>query len=217
MGNYKTVYQSAQVEIIIEKSRFIGYVLPIQKEEDAINFIATIKKKHWDATHNVPVYVLGDQFSVQRYSDDGEPSGTAGVPILEMLKKEEITNVCVVVTRYFGGVKLGTGGLVRAYTQAAKDALEMAILVEKKLFFCYRIKVSYTSHGKLQNYFQNDDTVITGQTLFTDLVDMQVYFEPEHEKHILEQITEMTSGHVETHKEEDVFLTLKDHKLFERW
>jgi len=122
--NYRTIHEYGVHEIIINKSRFIGYAKPVESEEDAIKFIEEIKFKHKDATHNVLAYVIGQNNNIQRYSDDGEPSGTAGIPILEVLKKENLRNVVVVVTRYYGGVKLGTGGLVRAYIKGAKIALE---------------------------------------------------------------------------------------------
>ena len=123
---YKTIAKEACAEQIIEKSRFITYIKPISTKEEGDEFIAGIKKKHRDATHNVPCMVVGDKMQIQWASDDGEPQGTSGLPMLQMLVNREITNVCVVVTRYFGGIKLGTGGLVRAYTSSAKLGLEAA-------------------------------------------------------------------------------------------
>ena len=120
-------------EIMIDKSQFIGYAKPVTTEEEALEFIQLIKHKHKDATHNVPAYVLGEHNDIQRCSDDGEPSGTAGVPALEVLKKVDVRDVGVVVTRYFGGINLGTGGLVRAYTNGAKIALEAAVIITKVL------------------------------------------------------------------------------------
>src|SRR5699024_4890875 len=120
-------------EIIINKSRFIGYASPVESEKSAQEFIDTIKQKHKDATHNVFAYIIGQNKNIQRYSDDGEPSGTAGIPILEMMKKEDLTDTVIVVTRYFGGIKLGAGGLVRAYIKGAKCGLESANIVEKVL------------------------------------------------------------------------------------
>ncbi len=148
---YKTIHKFSSDEIIIKKSKFIGYAKPIESEKEAISFIEKIKKKHKDATHNVPVYILGENNDIQRYSDDGEPSGTAGIPILEVLKKENLRNVVVVVTRYFGGIKLGTGGLVRAYIKAAKIALKAAKIVEKILFSKIKIRIEYTMYGKIKN------------------------------------------------------------------
>lgn len=122
---YRTVGKAANDEFVEKKSRFIGYIKPVTTQDEAVAFINEIKSKHWDATHNVYAYVLRDG-QIRRYSDDGEPQGTAGIPMLEVLKREGIENVVCVVTRYFGGVLLGAGGLLRAYTKSAKDALDAA-------------------------------------------------------------------------------------------
>ena len=215
MKNFRTVYQEAAVEIIISKSRFIGYVCPVTTEEEALQFIEAKKKKHWDATHNVPVYMIGDNFGVQRYSDDGEPSGTAGVPILEMLKKEGITNVCIVVTRYFGGIKLGTGGLVRAYTQTAKAALEGAQIVDEKIFLLYEVTCDYHQHGKLQNYFSNHEHVLIKESIFTDQVKMLLYFEPQYENEIVKQIIEIASGNIITERIDENYLIVHNQQILD--
>ena len=133
LTQYRTVGKSGEAELVIEKSQFISYAAPAATEEEALEFIQAIKKKHRDATHNVPAYVIGENNDIQRFSDDGEPSGTAGVPMLEVLKKEDLRDTVLVVTRYFGGIKLGTGGLVRAYTKAAKLALEAAGIVTRHM------------------------------------------------------------------------------------
>ena len=131
MSNYKTLHKFGVDEYIVEKSTFIGYAKPIKTEEEAIEFVNEIKKKHKDATHNVWAYTVGKTMNIQRYSDDGEPQGTAGIPILEVMKKQGITDCAVVVTRYFGGILLGTGGLTRAYTQGASIAIKSAGVIEK--------------------------------------------------------------------------------------
>ena len=138
MKLYSTVTGYGEAEQYIEKSRFIAYVKPAETKEEADAFIAEIKKKHKDATHNVPAMVLGDKFQIQWASDDGEPQGTSGAPMVQMMVNEGITNVVVVVTRYFGGIKLGTGGLVRAYTNSAKLGLEAAGLCDVKMPFRQR-------------------------------------------------------------------------------
>ena len=127
--NYRTVFKYGQDEFIVKKSRFIGYCAPIKSEGEALEFIGKIKSKHRDATHNVYAYVLGDTSNTQRFSDDGEPSGTAGIPVLEVIKKEDLRNIIVVITRYFGGIKLGGGGLIRAYTKGAKLGIEAAKII----------------------------------------------------------------------------------------
>ncbi len=179
MGSYKTIFEYGEAEDVINKSKFIGYAMPVETEEEAVAFVEKIKKKHKDATHNVPVYLVGEKFEVQRYSDDGEPSGTAGVPVLSMLKNEGITNIAVVVTRYFGGIKLGTGGLVRAYTHAAKIAVEAARVVEKRVYKEVHVHLDYTLHGKFQNFLMNNEAYLIKDTLYTDSVNTIVYIEPD--------------------------------------
>ena len=147
---YKTVHEFGQDEVIIEKSTFIGYAKPVKTEEEAVEFINEIKKKHKDARHNVWAYTIGQNMNIQRYSDDGEPQGTAGIPTLEVIKKEDLRDVAVVVTRYFGGIKLGAGGLVRAYTKGAKIGLEAAKIIEKVMFQEVRVRIDYNQLGRVQ-------------------------------------------------------------------
>lgn len=154
MIQYKTVAKEAQAEQIIDKSRFIAYVKHVESKEEADAFIASIRAMHKTATHNVPAFVIGDQFQLQWASDDGEPQGTSGAPMVQMMVKEGITNVCVVVTRYFGGIKLGTGGLVRAYTSSAKLGLEAAGICEMKEMAVMQFKVDYSFLSKIQNLSQ---------------------------------------------------------------
>lgn len=151
MELYKTVRREAEATQIIEKSKFIAYVKPAESKEEADAFIASIRKKHRDATHNVPAMVIGDKFQIQWASDDGEPQGTSGAPIVQMLVKEGITNVAIVVTRYFGGIKLGTGGLVRAYTSSAKLGLDAAGVCSVGEVCSMHVTVDYTYLSKLQN------------------------------------------------------------------
>ena len=151
MKLYSTVCGAASAEQIIEKSRFIAYVSPVETREEADAFITSIRKKHKDATHNVPAMVLGDKMQTQWASDDGEPQGTSGAPIVQMLVAQGITNVVVVVTRYFGGIKLGTGGLVRAYTSSAKLGLEAAGICDVCERQVMTYALDYTYLAKLQN------------------------------------------------------------------
>lgn len=190
---YKTIFQYGEAEHIIEKSRFIGYAKPVENEEDALAFVEEIKIKHKNATHNVPVYIIGEKDAIQRYSDDGEPAGTAGVPILDMLKKEEIKNTAIVVTRYFGGIKLGTGGLVRAYTATAKLALQQAKIIEKVLYDVVSIKIDYTLLGKVQNELIVKEYSIK-ETIFEDTVSLSVYVTVEQSTQLINSITNLTSG-----------------------
>lgn len=210
---YKTVLNEADDIIFIEKSKFIGYIKPVETEAEAVAFIEQIKKKHWDATHNVPVYVLGEKYEIQRYSDDGEPSGTAGVPVLDMLKKENITNVCIVMTRYFGGVKLGTGGLVRAYTQTAKIALEAGEVVTKSSYLQFDVGFEYHYHGKILNAISDIDEVIVADTVFTDRVSMNLFVEPCCWESVREKLVELTFGNMDIIEKETKYLTLKNGKV----
>lgn len=146
----KVVYDGGVGEIVEKKSRFIATVRPVETEEEALEFIEGLKKKYWDATHNCYAYVIGENNRIQRFSDDGEPSGTAGKPMLDVLVNEEIHNVAVVVTRYFGGTLLGTGGLVRAYGKAVKEGLDSSVVVEKIRGIVLEIRTDYNGLGKIQ-------------------------------------------------------------------
>lgn len=212
--DYKTLLQYAEAEEVINKSKFIGYAKPIASEEEAIEFIEKTRKKHWNATHNVPVYLFGERNEIQRYSDDGEPSGTAGVPILEMLKKEEIKNVVVVVTRYYGGIKLGTGGLVRAYTSAAKLAINEANVVEKVINNLYLIRIEYTLHGKIQNELMNGKYIIK-DTVYDDKVNIYVYCKPDESSKFISKITDISNGKAVIEEKEQVYLTIHDGKVID--
>lgn len=216
MGNFKTVFQYGEAEDIVEKSRFIAYCQPIQTESEAVTFIEKIKKKHWDATHNVPVYVLGETYGVQRYSDDGEPSGTAGVPILSMLKNEGITDLVVVVTRYFGGIKLGTGGLVRAYTHTAKLGVEAALLVEKVVYTFLKLHVSYHLHGKVQNYLLGASEFIIEDTEFLEEVHISLYVLPEQAEGLVEKLTDLCSGQILIDNVGEAYLSINNGKILDK-
>lgn len=145
---YRTIKQEAFDEFIEKKSRFIGYAKPVKTQEEAVSFISLIKQKHWDATHNVSAYVLRDQH-IQRSSDDGEPSGTAGIPVLDVLLKENLVDVCVVVTRYFGGILLGAGGLIRAYSHGSKIAVDAAKIITMAPCSILSLTVDYSFYDRL--------------------------------------------------------------------
>lgn len=148
--NYKMIKKQGEASFIERKSRFISYAMPIYSEEEALQFISDIRKKHYDARHNCYAYIIGENSSIQRSSDDGEPSGTAGVPILEIIKKEGLTNTIIVVTRYFGGILLGAGGLIRAYAEGAVRAIAASGIIEVKPFSAFAIKADYSHLGKIQ-------------------------------------------------------------------
>lgn len=216
MGNFKTIFELASAEDMIEKSRFIAYAKPIKTEAEATTFIEEIKKKHWDATHNVPVYVLGEHYNIQRYSDDGEPSGTAGVPILSMIKNEGLTDLVVVVTRYFGGVKLGTGGLVRAYTQCAKLGLEAAKIIEKILYHQISVTMEYHLHGKIQNYLMGESDLIIEGTDYAEKVCLQLFIQPDLMETICEKLTDLCSGQLEIVKGDSAYLSVYEGRILEK-
>ena len=160
MESYITIKGYGTDEIVEKKSRFIANVKPIKSEEDAISFVEEIKKKYYDARHNCYAYQLGDRNQIQRYSDDGEPSGTAGMPILDVLRGRDIKDTIVVVTRYFGGTLLGTGGLVRAYSSATKVGIEKAGLIERIAHIRQKFTVDYTLSGKVQYEILNGGHIL---------------------------------------------------------
>ena len=168
MQEYKTVEKEASDFFIEKKSKFIGYAKPIKTQEDALEFISKIKSKHWDATHNVYAYVLREN-NIQRYSDDGEPSGTAGVPVLDVMLKESLVDVCVVATRYFGGILLGAGGLVRAYSHTSKIALEAAGIITMAQCSVMSAEVDYSFYDRL-NILLSDFSAVILNTSFSDKV-----------------------------------------------
>lgn len=210
MASFKTVYKRAEKEIIINKSRFIGYVTPVSSEEQAQAFVEEIKKKHRDASHNVPVYLMGENFSIQKYSDDGEPSGTAGVPVLNMLKNEGITDLAIVITRYFGGVKLGTGGLVRAYTQSAKEALAEAKVIEMVQYELVEVTLEYNQHGKMQHFLENNPQFFLKDTIYTDKVVLLIYSKAEEKGVLLGKVTDICSDKGHAKVLEETFLAISE-------
>lgn len=206
MSNYKTLHKFGVDEYIVEKSTFIGYAKPIKTEEEAIEFINEIKKKHKDATHNVWAYTVGKTMNIQRYSDDGEPQGTAGIPTLEVIKKEDLRDVVVVVTRYFGGVKLGAGGLVRAYTKGAKIGIDAAKVIEKVMYKEVRIKIDYNQLGKVQNEIMNMNYFVK-DTIYEDNVEIIVYSRLEEVKVLTDKMIDITSATAEIKLGEEFYLS----------
>lgn len=209
--NYRTVFTFGEDEVIINKSRFIGYASPIECEEDALAFIDKIKEKHRDATHNVSAYVFGENSNTQRFNDDGEPSGTAGIPALEVIKKEDLRNVVVVVTRYFGGIKLGGGGLIRAYTRGAKIGLEAATMVDMVVHRKLRIRLDYTLYGKIENHLLVNEYKVD-ETSFDSSVNITICIDNEDLSDFIKTITDLTSGNLEIEELELLHLPILDGK-----
>lgn len=191
--SYKIVYKGGTGEIIEKKSRFIATVIPVETEEEALAFIEQTKKKYWDASHNCSAYVIGCNHELERCSDDGEPSKTAGRPMLDVLINEGIHNTAIVVTRYFGGTLLGTGGLVRAYQRAAKEGLNQCTILTKNPAIKLFITTDYTGLGKIQ-YIVATMNVTTLSTEFTDIVAITLLVDPDLIGQLSKKVSEATSG-----------------------
>ncbi len=214
MSNYKSVHKFGRDEIIINKSKFIATAAPIESEEEALEFIEGIRKQFKDATHNVYAYVIGENSNVQRYSDDKEPSGTAGMPVLNVIMQENLRNVIVVVTRYFGGVLLGAGGLVRAYTKAAKIGLESGIIVEKNLYYNVSFPVDYTLLGKMENELIKNEFIVK-EKVYADNVVVQLVVKVEKIDIIRELVMNITSGKTEISVGQAAYYSIKEGTIIE--
>jgi uncharacterized YigZ family protein len=193
LTSYKTVTGYGENEIIINRSQFIAYVERAETEEEALTFIDSIKKKHWNASHNCSAYLIGENDQIQKANDDGEPSGTAGKPMLELLKKMDLKDTVVIVTRYFGGIKLGAGGLIRAYGQATKEGVLAAGIIQRSLHKEIIATVDYTWHGKLENEMNNRGYTISN-TEFMEHVKMTLLTLEEEEDHFIQLLTNLTNG-----------------------
>lgn len=209
---YRAVYEGKTGEIIEKKSRFIATVFSVESEEEALEIVAKMKKKYWDARHNCYAYVIGDNNQVQRFSDDGEPSQTAGKPILDVLLAEQIHNVLVVVTRYFGGTLLGTGGLVRAYSKATKMGLDNSVLVDKVYGTELKIRLDYSGTQKVKHIISQLG-VYTIDTIYSDVVEEIVVASDEKLVNLKEQIKEVTNGKAEFEVINSGYFAIKDNEV----
>lgn len=189
----KTVYSGGEGEIIEKKSRFIATVRPVSSENEAVAFIDEMKKKYWDARHNCFAYVIGGRGELCRCSDDGEPAQTAGRPMLDILLGEELHDTAVVVTRYFGGVLLGTGGLVRAYQAAARAGLAASVVIDKKSGQKLLVETDYNGLGKLQYLFARHEIPVL-DTVYTDKAEILCLIPQEKTEEVIKEITGATSG-----------------------
>ena len=212
LSQYKTVYRGGEAEIIEKKSRFIATVKPVHSEEEAIEFIEILKKKYWNATHNCFAYVLGEHFQIQRCSDDGEPSGTAGKPMLDVLLGEEIHDVVVVVTRYFGGTLLGTGGLVRAYAGATKEGLSASKVITKMHGQKISIQTDYTGLGKIQ-YILGQRGLSILNSIYTDKVELEVLLPEDVIGEVMAEIREGTNGQAKMELQEECYFANIDGEM----
>ena len=192
---FRTIKEDGQVQEEIKKSRFICHAKRVYSEEEARDFITAIKKEHYKATHNCSAFIIGERSGIKRTSDDGEPSGTAGVPMLGVLENHNLTNVCVVVTRYFGGIKLGAGGLIRAYAGSVALAVKEIGIIEIKEQAGIAIQISYAQYQEYNNFLK-EHTLMELDTNFTDQVDTMIYVDKEEKENIKAALVEFFHGKV---------------------
>lgn len=202
-SSYKTVKTEAEEEYIVKKSRFIGYIKPVKTSEEAIAFIQKISKKNWDATHNVYAYIIKDE-NVKKYSDDGEPQGTAGIPVLDVLEKNGLTDCAVVVTRYFGGIMLGAGGLVRAYSHSASVAVNAGKIITMDI--CAEIKVvcDYNFYGKLSSLIIEEGGKIIS-TVYEDNVTVKFTLENDNFNLFNSKLIDASNGRYSAEKIDEFY------------
>lgn len=192
-ANYKTVKQFGESEFIIQKSRFLSFVKRAETEQEALDFIQEIKKNHHNASHNCSAYIIGEHDNIQKANDDGEPSGTAGVPILEVLKKQHLKDTVIVVTRYFGGIKLGGGGLIRAYGRASSEGIAATGVVERRLHKLMKVSIDYTWLGKVENEIRQSAYPLK-EIVYEEDVELFLYVPEEDDNIFQEWIMELTNG-----------------------
>ena len=193
---YRTIRQDGQAQEEIKKSRFICHAKRVYSEEEARDFIAAIKKDHYKATHNCSAFIVGEKSEIKRTSDDGEPSGTAGVPMLGVMENHQVTNVCFVVTRYFGGIKLGAGGLIRAYAGSVALAIKEIGLIEIKEQAGLRLKMSYSQYQNFDNFLKAEN-LIEFNTEFTDLVATTIYIDKQEKEPLEQKLVEFFNGKIQ--------------------
>lgn len=209
MEKKRIVHEGGQAEIVEKKSRFIATAVPVHSQEEALDFIASLKKKYWDASHNCFAYVIGQQGQLQRCSDDGEPQGTAGRPMLDVLLGEDVYDVCVVVTRYFGGTLLGTGGLVRAYSKAVSEGLKASVVLDTEKGYRLRIGTDYNGLGKIQ-YLLGERGLKIIDSVYTQDVELETLVPETMMGALKEKITEATGGKARFMDETCVKYAFKD-------
>ncbi len=212
LERYKTVYRGNVGEIVEKKSRFIATVRLVESEEEALQFIEEMRKKYWNATHNCFAYVIGERRELVRCSDDGEPSGTAGKPMLDVLLGEELYNTAVVVTRYFGGTLLGTGGLVRAYSKAVQEGLAQSEIIEKQYGSILEIGTDYQGLGKIQ-YIIGEKKLPILESEYTDKVTMKILLPAAETERFVAELTEGTNGRAQIEEKEKLYYAVLDGKV----
>lgn len=209
---FHTIFQGGTAEIVMKKSRFIATVCPVLTEAEAIDVIEGLKKKYWDASHNCSAYILGTENAIMRCSDDGEPSKTAGRPMLDVLLARELTNLVVVVTRYFGGTLLGTGGLVKAYQSATIEGLNQSTIITKQLGTELQVTTDYNTHGKLQ-YLAAQEQITILSTDYSNLVMIKLLVPPSKLEYLSKKIAELSNGSAILNTLGQVYFTILDGKV----
>ena len=212
LEHYKTIYEGGEGELVEKKSRFIATVRPVETEEEALAFIEEMKKKYWDARHNCYVYSVGMNREATRCSDDGEPGGTAGKPILEVISGSGIHNIVVVVTRYFGGTLLGTGGLIRAYTKSTQEGIKESMVIEKCLGVMLSLTCDYTTSGKIQ-YLTATEHIPVLDTVYTDNVTFEMIVPVEEVGSVEKKFMEASMGKAVLKKGEETYYAEIDGKI----
>ncbi len=207
-NQYRTIENYGTAETVEKRSRFIAHVRPVSSETEALEYLNSLKQKYWDARHNVYAYIIREN-NIVRYSDDGEPGGTAGLPVLEILKREGLSDIIVVVTRYFGGILLGTGGLVHAYSKAAKAGVEAAGIVDMILCRLIKIKCDYNLIGKVQYEINAFGDAFSGEVQYDEAVIQSVYVPTEKSDMFINKITDKTNARVEIELGETVWFEKK--------
>ena len=211
--SYKILYQAGEGEIVEKKSRFIATIRPVDSEEEALSFIAEMRKKYWDATHNCTAFVIGENHEQMRCNDDGEPSQTAGRPMLDVLLGEDVHNCCAVVTRYFGGTLLGTGGLVRAYSAAVKEGLRNCQILEKQLARKLTVETDYTGLGKIQ-YILGEEKISTLDSQYADKVSLTLLVPVDQLDPLMEKLTEAPTAAASWSRESRSGTGFRERRLF---
>ncbi|WP_404454327.1 YigZ family protein [Virgibacillus necropolis] len=207
LSNYYTIKKEGSNQTVIQKSRFIGHVKRVETEDEARSFINELKKKFHDANHNCSAYIIGEHDHIQKANDDGEPSGTAGVPILEVLKKQQLKDTVIVVTRYFGGIKLGAGGLIRAYGGSASDVIKATGVVERQLMQGLLVTVDYGLLGKLENVFRTSEHVLS-KIDYLEQVVFHMYIKTKHVQEFKDWVVDLTSNQVSIEDKDHAYIEI---------
>jgi len=195
-NSIRTVLDNSSGEYEEKRSRFLSWAFPVSSEDAVFSHLASLKKKYYDARHHCYAYIIESETEIQRFSDDGEPSGTAGLPILEAIRKKGLTNILVVVVRYFGGILLGASGLVRAYGKAAVSALDNALIVTRKLCYKTCVRMDYALYGKIRNFIDSRSFPVY-DSKFTDIVELVIILEDDRKENFYKEIVEITGGKAE--------------------